>query len=363
MLSRASTLVVLVTLLVFTVLVTAQKPSEAATATPTATPTASPLPPKHREAPQGLSRLTGYPTWHGYRKGWDPQTIDAVTLWSVVGTFIGSYVSFRYGRLFTDNAHIRKEQRSSRLLTSIIAWYIILTFTTVFSFLIVDLGKLWSPFGALHNLMEVSILVALSYKGQAKCPKTLFTVQFIYVVFATTLCLVVPWPYDAILFKFQGLIIDFSLIIEYYRLYTANKRAEYRPHGPRRGESAGLLASTDHGENGHANEDPDDHEHPESLAVQILLIASAIHLFGNVIGTMSESFWCFIAFQYTYGIAFPIFSLFVYYQHTRSRQPLVYAHTTWGTQIGIFTVSTILSAITTTVGIITAMQYNDSHPN
>ncbi|RUP46028.1 hypothetical protein BC936DRAFT_147441, partial [Jimgerdemannia flammicorona] len=214
MLSRPSTLAVLVTLLVFTVLVTAQRPSEAATATPTP----SPLPPKHREAPQGPARLTGYPTWHGYRKGviphgtqlinpstagWDAQTIDAVTLWSVMGTFIGAYVSLRYGRLFTDNAHINKEQRSARLLTSVIAWYIILTSTTVLSFFIVDLGKLWSPFGALHNLMEVSILAALSYKGQAKCLNFLFTVQFIYVVFATTLCLVVPWPYDAILFKFQ----------------------------------------------------------------------------------------------------------------------------------------------------------------
>ncbi|RUP43131.1 hypothetical protein BC936DRAFT_137567 [Jimgerdemannia flammicorona] len=335
------------------------RPSEAATATPTP----SPLPPKHREAPQGPARLTGYPTWHGYRKGWDAQTIDAVTLWSVMGTFIGAYVSLRYGRLFTDNAHINKEQRSARLLTSVIAWYIILTSTTVLSFFIVDMGKLWSPFGALHNLMEVSILAALSYKGQAKCLKFLFTVQFIYVVFATTLCLVVPWPYDAILFKFQGLIIDFSLSAEYIRLYNANKRAEYRPHGARHGETAGLLSSTDHDENGHANEEPEQHEHPESVSVKILIVASFIHLFGNVIGTMSESFWCFTAFQYTYGLAYPVFSLFVYYQNTKSHQSLVYANTTWGTQIGIFTVSTILSAITTAVGVITAIKYNDSHPN
>ncbi|RUP12770.1 hypothetical protein BC936DRAFT_139796 [Jimgerdemannia flammicorona] len=290
MLSR-STLHVFAALLAFITLVTAQT----ATSSSTVAPSATSIPGGIVIPTQGLSRSSGYPAWHGLREDWDLQTLDAVTLWSVIGSGFGAFISLRYGHLFADHSHLDKSQRGSRNLTTIIAWYTIVTFFSVVSFFILDISKLWSSFGAIHNLVEVSILLVMLFKGHVKGFRYLYSLQFLYILFTVVVCLILPWPYDAVFFKFQGLATDFALVFEFVRLYRVNKSTEYHTPGPRRGESASLLPNS--GENGHVVEEEEIEEEPHQLEtenVKILIAAATIHVLGNCATTLSDEFWAYV---------------------------------------------------------------------
>ncbi|RUS13550.1 hypothetical protein BC937DRAFT_95143 [Endogone sp. FLAS-F59071] len=112
---------------------------------------------------QGPARLTGYPAWHGLREGWNMEVIDAVTLFSIIGLLVGTGLSIRFGHLTAKYSHLNKGQQSSRLLITVFGWYNIATLITVGGFFFVDIGKLWTSMGALHNLTEVGILLTLLF--------------------------------------------------------------------------------------------------------------------------------------------------------------------------------------------------------
>jgi len=276
------------------------------------------------------------------------QTIDAVTLFSVIGLAFSVGLAIRYGHLSADHSHLTKQQRTSRLLTTLFGWYTIATFITVGGYFFVDIGKLWVPTGALHNLVEVAILLTLLFEGHVQNFRYFYSLLFNYVLLAVFITLILPWPIDALFFKLQGLIIDFALVIQFSRLYNVNKKAEYLTPGPRRGETAGLLSNNElEPGNGVVEEDvvPDEHR-SETQNIRILIYASVIHLIGNIIATLFvDTFWPFFFFQFTYGVTFPLYGFYVFRQPAVPKQ-LAYYKSTWTSEILVGLLSTFLSFLT-----------------
>lgn len=54
------------------------------------------------------------------------------------------------------------------MLTSVIAWYAFVTTFAVVGFFTIDISKLWVVLGAIHNLLEVTILLVLLFEGHPK---------------------------------------------------------------------------------------------------------------------------------------------------------------------------------------------------
>lgn len=63
------------------------------------------------------------------------------------------------------------------------------------------------------------------------------SVCFVYLLFTMFVVIVLPWPLDALFFKFQGLATDFALSIDLGRLYCHNK-------GLHKKASIGTLVAT-----------------------------------------------------------------------------------------------------------------------
>ncbi|RUS22706.1 hypothetical protein BC937DRAFT_87688 [Endogone sp. FLAS-F59071] len=330
--------------------------------------------------PQGFSRQTGYAAWHGYRDGWDLQILDGVTLWSAAGTLFGAALALRFGHLYTDLSRLSKHQRAQRMLTTVIAWYAFVTTFAVVGFFALDISKLWCALGAIHNLLEVTILLVLLFEGHPNDFKYLYTLQFTYIAVTVFLCLILPWPFDALFFKFQGMRIafffstitlqnpsnsnlstppktsglatDYALVIQFTRLYRVNKAAEYLPHGRRHGESEGLLAEEHRGTNSVVEEEIAEDEHRlETENIKILIAAAAIHLGGNILTSIWDTFWPFIFFQFTYGLAYPLYGFYVFRQPPVPHTELKWIKTTRASEISVGIISFILSASTVGIGI------------
>lgn len=315
--------------------------------------------------PQGISRLTHYPTWRVPLPGWDDQQLDSVIVFSMVGVFIAMLVVMNY-ELFVRKAHIKTISdtyvANSRLFSTIISYYIIATFVSVVSFLLFDLGKLWGMLGSLHSLLEVSLLLVMTFSRYPSLFKYFYGVLFLYFITAEWITLILPWPYDAAFFKFQGLVFDFALFVNFSRLYLTNKRnpirlsdvdqsraptsvedGEVNEDTPLIGEAPrhNILASilpNGHGfhrhSNGHANGHANgyangqangysslgssgndtyysDSQPKAADTISLLVLAATLHVFGNTFTTLFSGFVPFLVFQFLYGIAYPIYAYYV----------------------------------------------------
>ncbi|KAF9142282.1 hypothetical protein BGX30_002990 [Mortierella sp. GBA39] len=177
--------------------------------------------------PQHKSPVTGYPTWHEDYKNENKEITMSFTMLALIFTLTASYVA----RLAT-----RKPSRSltgfvtlpsgneetSTQINEFFELYINATMLAVVAYLFFDVGKIWAVVGALHNLLEVALLIVLQSGGRVT-GISFGLYMFTYVVITILLSVYLSWPLDAIFFRWQGLCSDFGLIVMFVRMHKATK--------------------------------------------------------------------------------------------------------------------------------------------
>jgi len=319
--------------------------------------------------PQLTSRLTGYLIWRSPYPGWDAQQLDAVTFMSVAGVFFGLMLALKCRRAPSSSLTLNPTFRDhSTLLTALVTYYLYATLATVTGFWLIDVGKLWVVLGTLHNTMEFCILFVMIAATHKSLYSYFYSGLFVYWMFTQAVCIVIPWPADAIYFKFQGLILDFALCINFYRLMQANKRIaltdddtidEYDPSEPsvlisHVHKPPTILASSSADCSSTATITPKTALTGNS-SIHLLLIAATIHTLGNCVTVVSLQKWPFLAFQFCYGVTFPIYGYYVMRQPGASR--MAWFKSSKGSEAAVFGVSTLLSGIVSAVGIYVVLAY------
>ncbi|CDS14483.1 hypothetical protein LRAMOSA06652 [Lichtheimia ramosa] len=112
--------------------------------------------------------------------------------------------------------------------------------------------------------------------------------------------IILPWPLDALFFKFQGLSTDFALGIDLYRLYRHNRRLAK--------DSNLVTVVVDTDANGKERKQ---RMQPVHFNLMILAIAANLHTFGNTLVTVGNHMLLWIIFQFLYAISFPMYAYYV----------------------------------------------------
>ncbi|KAI8851227.1 hypothetical protein BC829DRAFT_387627 [Chytridium lagenaria] len=260
--------------------------------------------------PQVISPITGFPTWRTPVPGVNLESIEVGLIYSALGMLLGLFLAYRYDIFkrqakgdITSAENLNDTGNVVPLtgVTALIRNYIIASIGSALIVMPFDLGKIFSTLGAVHNSAEVALCIILASQYGFKF---LQPAMLIYLTQLWFLCLVLPWPYDALFFKWQGLIFDFYLFISFLRLYVYNKFVYFSSPDERRR----LIV-----EEGAA----DENEGTSPLFQRVLycVFAAFVHVGGNVF---------FVIFQTCYGIAYPLYGFFVYKLHPKdviSRYP------------------------------------------
>jgi hypothetical protein len=78
-------------------------------------------------------------------------------------------------------------------------------FFTCLTLNLFDLGKFWSSFNSISNLIELIIILFLTLEGQIHNNKfIIFSFGLTYVILINLLIILLKWPWDYIAFKAQG---------------------------------------------------------------------------------------------------------------------------------------------------------------
>ncbi|UZO27139.1 uncharacterized protein OCT59_019345 [Rhizophagus irregularis] len=308
---------------------------------------------------QERSKLTGSPVWHGEIENFDQQILNSGTLVPIMLIFCSTIISiiFSYKKskskayisyfIFPDYPTTLKNNPSNittRSFNKKLAYYSLFVFVTSLNYYILESGKLWSTLNSLHNLIELIIILFLTLEGQIH--KNTFLVFFVcssYIVLINLLITILKWPLDYIAFKAQNLILDFTLVILFVRIYlhTYYYIKEQKPV---------LPSHSDDQEENTANKKLKFITHPNQ--VLLLPLAALVHVFGiiasyvlinNIIGN--------IAFLVSTAISFSIYSFYIYLDthyttNTFNSKNIVLPYTPTWKLIIIFSWSIILSAAT-----------------
>jgi len=196
-----------------------------------------------------------------------------------------------------------------------LASYCLVTSLTGFLYYLIDVGKIWSTIGVLHNANEIIILVALHQGGRITSNSFIAWLTF-YVLFAGALSIFLEWPFDALWFKVQGLCSDYALVIQFTRIYF-NTRKEYGdeshqrlfdPERPRRDNTSEESVVS---ESEQINDRTVGYFHPNYTL--LLILASSFHVIGNLVTTIwIYKFYSYVIFSFTYCITYPLYAYFVY---------------------------------------------------
>ncbi|KAG0267013.1 hypothetical protein BG011_009761 [Mortierella polycephala] len=177
---------------------------------------------------QHKNPLTGFPTWHQPFVNEEKEVSFSFTMLALLFSLASSYTAHRatkspsqsltgFVTLPTGN------EVSSTQINEMIQYYIDATSIAVFGYLIFDVGKIWAVVGALHNLLEVTLLLVIHNGGRVNS-LSFGLYMFAYVCITIILSVYLKWPLDAVFFRWQGLCSDFALITMFIRMYLATKR-------------------------------------------------------------------------------------------------------------------------------------------
>ncbi|CAB5388354.1 unnamed protein product [Rhizophagus irregularis] len=175
---------------------------------------------------QETSKLTGFPIWYEIEKSeasiaWFGYLIIIIfcsTLASLIFTHNKSipkvYISYFIFPDHPDDNH--SSTLSTKLFNKILAYFSLFTFISDLALQILYPGKLWSSFDSFHSLLELIIILYLTF-GQFKF--FIFFICMKYIILVNLLTITLKWPLDAIWFKMQDLMLDFALVIIFLRIY------------------------------------------------------------------------------------------------------------------------------------------------
>ncbi|KAG0083898.1 hypothetical protein BGZ92_010368 [Podila epicladia] len=178
--------------------------------------------------PQHESPVSHYPTWHEEYKNENKEITMSFTLLALLFSSTAAYAAHRAirapSRSLTGFVTIKDgHESSSTQINTFIKMYIFATWAAVVAYLFLDVGKIWAVVGALHNLLEVALLVVLQSGGRVTS-MTFGIYMFIYVCVTIICSVYFAWPMDAIFFRWQGLCSDFGLIVMFVRMYISTKK-------------------------------------------------------------------------------------------------------------------------------------------
>ncbi|KAK3815877.1 MAG: hypothetical protein JOS17DRAFT_759162 [Linnemannia elongata] len=130
------------------------------------------------------------------------------TLLALIFTLTASYVARRAtrkpSRSLTGFVTLPSgNEETSTQINEFIELYINATLVAVVGYLFFDVGKIWAVVGALHNLLEVALLIVLQSGGRVT-GMSFGLYMFTYVVVTILLSVYLSWPLDAIFFRWQG---------------------------------------------------------------------------------------------------------------------------------------------------------------
>ncbi|KAG0030980.1 hypothetical protein BGZ82_007180 [Podila clonocystis] len=162
--------------------------------------------------PQHESPVSHYPTWHEDYKNENKEITMSFTLLALLFSSTAAYAAHRAirapSRSLTGFVTIKDgHESSSTQVNTFIKLYIYATWAAVVAYLFLDVGKIWAVVGALHNLLEVALLVVLQSGGRVTS-MTFGIYMFIYVC-VTIIC---------------RLCSDFGLIVMFVRTYISTKK-------------------------------------------------------------------------------------------------------------------------------------------
>ncbi|KAF9205977.1 hypothetical protein BGZ49_003223 [Haplosporangium sp. Z 27] len=178
--------------------------------------------------PEHISPVTGFPTWHQDYKNEVKEITMAFTMLALIFASGAAYAAFKATRapsrsltgfvtLATGN------EEASTQINIFILYYIYATWIAILGYLFLDVGKIWAVVGALHNLLEVALLIAFQFGGRVSS-MSFGLYLFVYLVATILLSVYLQWPLDAIFFRWQGLCSDFALIVVFIRTYYSTKK-------------------------------------------------------------------------------------------------------------------------------------------
>lgn len=134
------------------------------------------------------------------------------TLLALLFTLTASYVAYRAtrkpSRSLTGFVTLPSgNEETSTQINEFIQIYINATLAAVVAYLFFDVGKIWAVVGALHNLLEVALLIVLQSGGRVT-GMSFGLYMFLYVCITILLSVYLSWPLDAIFFRWQGKIMN-----------------------------------------------------------------------------------------------------------------------------------------------------------
>ncbi|KAF8939711.1 hypothetical protein EDD21DRAFT_369700 [Dissophora ornata] len=178
--------------------------------------------------PQHISPITGFPTWHQTYEHEVEEITMSFTMLALLFASGAAYAAYRAtsspSRSLTGFVTLKTgNEEASTQINTFILYYINATWAAVFGYLFFDVGKIWAVVGALHNLLEVALLILLHSGGRVNS-MSFGLYMFIYVCVTILLSVYLTWPLDAIFFRWQGLVSDFALIVIFVRTYYATKK-------------------------------------------------------------------------------------------------------------------------------------------
>ncbi|KAJ3190689.1 hypothetical protein HK101_008464 [Irineochytrium annulatum] len=357
--------------------------------------------------PPRVSNALGYPTWRFPDPAFDMLAATMNTLNAIAALGFAAMLACRYN--FTTRRYDPLPStggwsaRRMRLfnqdfipldyLGNIIFLYILATMGAAIAVLFFDLSKFFSVPGAIHNVSEFSLCLLLMRRWRRL--GNLLAPAYVCLAIVWFLSSNLPWPLDAVLFKGQGLTLDFILFQAFMRLYFAQptRRAE---------REARLLAIRDaregvsgRGSDGGAGADEgsatdvsseadgtvvrkwstrarkqrakadgpaaaeeaaialmeEEEEVDEAVTgewtmrgkVALCCVASFLHWFGNAISTLTLNHFGYTLFQYFYVVSYPMYGWFVY--KLKPDDKIRRFKTAYGWEVAAVIVSFIIAAI------------------
>ncbi|KAI3635023.1 hypothetical protein MIR68_006589 [Amoeboaphelidium protococcarum] len=206
-------------------------------------------------------------------------------------------------------------------LQAVLLSYIIVTVWACVAFGLIGAGKLWSCVGALHNVCELMLIMTLQATSFTRFSiKKGTVIVMVYYTLTEFIVMLLPAPLDAIYFKWQGLILDFT----WYQLFKS------------------MMSS----------QDPlmiKQRKCCRSGCWQLLSQAGFIHAIGNILSTVVHHPYALVAFHLSYCLCFTLLASWLVLHTMRSAIPFKRDKTL----VWKVATSTIASTLTLVAGLIT----------
>ncbi|CAB5217583.1 unnamed protein product [Rhizophagus irregularis] len=145
--------------------------------------------------PQDNGTHTGLPIWHPPMEGYDYQKVQATVIFSAIMMTIEAHLSFKW------TSKVSKE-----FITYFVDGEANRTPT-------IEFDRLLGWYSAITSITGI-----VNYGGKIKST-TIPAWILSYIMLAASLSFFLDWPFDALWFKMQGLVIDYILFIQFTRMY------------------------------------------------------------------------------------------------------------------------------------------------